>query len=533
MENRLLRTIGVGIVFLCASSCRSREVDDSINSGSQAMVSINLLGSDYANASDEGQALVSGTSYVSSVGVVDRQSVLLTPSSVIVSELSNDSKLEKSASLEGGGMASVPDASLGSGVRFRVLVYLQSTGAYQGYQDYTIGQAGSPIMLSTGVSYDIVVYSYGSTSALAGISSSEQANFSSASINYNNTNRDLMYQHLVYTPTSSTGNSLNITLRHKVARITTVVNAIGVGNLTSVSSGNLTPHYSNGVLSFSSGSISGRTSSTSGSSLTFTSSGSTTQSAGAVFLNADTAGALLGGFSANMTIAGTTKAVSMPNRFKVTPATKSTLNIKMVKCGAYIGSNGSPENFREFMCHNIGATTSADPFTPSQVIHGDKFQWGAQIGDSGSYYTQTEDQANSGALAGWNPSGMPADSWLDATKTSKDPCPTGYRVPTSSQWQAVINNNTVERVGTWSQGSYTSALYFKNPSNVRTLMLPTTGLRVYNTNGTLNNRGVLGFYWTSTESSPNAWMMTFSNTLAFTSTSFRPNGMSVRCISEN
>ena len=48
-------------------------------------------------------------------------------------------------------------------------------------------------MLDAGITYNMVVYSYGSTT-LPMINSTEQSNISSAKIDYDNDNRDLMYQ---------------------------------------------------------------------------------------------------------------------------------------------------------------------------------------------------------------------------------------------------------------------------------------------------------------------------------------------------
>ena len=70
-----------------------------------------------------------------------------------------------------------------------------------------------------------------------------------------------MYQKIAFTPTNAT-NTLNITLRHKVAQIiTTILNSVNnSGNITAINSGILTSHYTNGSLfHYHLGQMSGRT----------------------------------------------------------------------------------------------------------------------------------------------------------------------------------------------------------------------------------------------------------------------------------
>ncbi|WP_323374298.1 FISUMP domain-containing protein [Elizabethkingia anophelis] len=524
-------TFGItALLFL--GSCRSTDTENILASGGTSAVSFNLLGSEYADFGKlSSQASLTKVSGINTENNVERQSVLITPSSFITAELSPtlESKFSTNASLESNSQAAISGNPITSGVMFRIIAYRQSNGNYHTHQDYTVGQPAVPMMLDNGASYNIVAYSYGA-STLPSISSGEQNNISSASVNYDDNNRDFMYQKIPFTPTNST-NTLNITLRHKVAQITTIVNSGDLGNITNITGGVLTPHYSNGVISLSTGIMSGRSNITSGAALNFSGLNTTTATAAPVFVNADTGG-LTGGFSAAITIAGTTKTISLPNSFKITPENKSNLTINLGKCGAYVGPNTNPANYKEFMCHNLGATTTADPFTPAAAIHGAKYQWGAQTGEAGRYVSQSVDQSNSGAISGWNSTAKPNGSWSDTSKTANDPCPAGYRVPTEAQWQAVISNNNVERVGSWnSDGNYTSALYFRNPSNVRTLMLPAAGYRYY-TVGTLLDRGDYGRYWSSSEATSNANFLYFSSSSVLVPNINRTNGLSVRCVAE-
>lgn len=57
--------------------------------------------------------------------------------------------------------------------------------------------------------------------------------------------------------------------------------------------------------------------------------------------------------------------------------------------------------FREMMYYNLGATTTANPFTPSKDIYGAKYQWGVQIGETGRYIDQATDQSVPGSITGW------------------------------------------------------------------------------------------------------------------------------------
>jgi uncharacterized protein (TIGR02145 family) len=206
--------------------------------------------------------------------------------------------------------------------------------------------------------------------------------------------------------------------------------------------------------------------------------------------------------------------------------------------------------WKEFDCYNLaamGKTTNDDPFTPSWSLIGGYWQWGRKGPSSSQWYnTNTSNFAhgptgpeiwkvNEGSINGWDDDHAHDGSWSDSEKTASDPCPAGYRVPTISQWDGVIDddNNPQSIVGTWDSDAtnYSSARFFGNH-----LMLPATGARFHNS-GELNNRGDKGYYWSSTEKSSghgnSAWALYFDSSRARASDDYpRRNGFSVRCVVE-
>jgi uncharacterized protein (TIGR02145 family) len=187
----------------------------------------------------------------------------------------------------------------------------------------------------------------------------------------------------------------------------------------------------------------------------------------------------------------------------------------------------SAGGFYTFLSHNLGADTSLDPHTPVKGLNGDYYQWGKNAPD-----------ADVDALIGstWGDQGGTTanGNWTPDAKGPQDPCPTGYRVPSQTEWVEVKANNTVSRTGPFdvNTSEFGSALHYGPNSSTKLLTLPAAGRRLSSTGG-LNGRGSRGYYWSSTENGSSAYSLNFgSGYVSPDSIDDRTYGFSLRCIAE-
>lgn len=118
----------------------------------------------------------------------------------------------------------------------------------------------------------------------------------------------------------------------------------------------------------------------------------------------------------------------------------------------------------------------------------------------------------------------------DVVKTATDPCPTGWRVPTSAEWVAIGADNST--VHTWNPDNLHLSILGKESG--QNLVLPAAGNHS-SISGESNSQGVSGNYWSSSvpPTSINASSVDFNSTGRLRAlTNRRANGFSVRCIQE-
>jgi uncharacterized protein (TIGR02145 family) len=178
-----------------------------------------------------------------------------------------------------------------------------------------------------------------------------------------------------------------------------------------------------------------------------------------------------------------------------------------------------------WMDRNLGASQVATS-SIHEASYGDLYQWGRgtdghQIRTSATTATlsSTDQPANGNFILPNN-----FGDWRSTTNDNlwqgvsgvNNPCPTGYRIPTETEWNAELQS--------WS--STTSGGAFASP-----LRLPLAGYRAY-LDGLLTGAGSVGWYWSSTVNFVNSKPLLFNSGQAFMTNGARTNGYSVRCIKD-
>ena len=184
-----------------------------------------------------------------------------------------------------------------------------------------------------------------------------------------------------------------------------------------------------------------------------------------------------------------------------------------------------------WMDRNLGASQVATSSSDASS-YGDLYQWGRKLDGHQLRNSSTSNGAVTVNNEGSNfiiVSSSPNDwlitqdntRWNNGTtaipiKSSNDPCPTGYRVPTNVE----LDNERAAFPTNNAAGAFASPL-----------KLPVSGIRFYN-NGVVGSAGSQGFYWSNTVAGTNAYRLYFNNSDTGVYSSPRAFGFSVRCIKE-
>jgi uncharacterized protein (TIGR02145 family) len=186
----------------------------------------------------------------------------------------------------------------------------------------------------------------------------------------------------------------------------------------------------------------------------------------------------------------------------------------------------NPATGEIWMDRNLGATQAATSSTDANS-YGDLYQWGrrsdghqCRTSATTTTLSSTDQPANGSFIIAPN---SPSDwrspqnnnLWLGVNGVN-NPCPSGYRLPTEAELIAEYQSWAQQN----SAGAFASAL-----------KLPMAGFRNFS-NGSLDDVGTSGCYWSSTVSSSNSRFLYFDSGGALMYYFVRAYGLSVRCLKD-
>jgi hypothetical protein len=200
-------------------------------------------------------------------------------------------------------------------------------------------------------------------------------------------------------------------------------------------------------------------------------------------------------------------------------------------------ANTVVSNGRIWMDRNLGASRVAASLT-DHLAYGSLYQWGrgsdghqlvnwldatsgVAVNTTTNILSNTDSPGNGnfitapGGPQDWR-SGQNDNLWQGVNGIN-NPCPTGYRLPTVTEWDT-------ERLS-WSSNNAAGAF-------ASALKLPVAGSRDRQAAATFNFQGTQGQYHSSSVESTYSIALTISPTSTSTVINLRAGGMSVRCIKD-
>ena len=156
-------------------------------------------------------------------------------------------------------------------------------------------------------------------------------------------------------------------------------------------------------------------------------------------------------------------------------------------------------------------------FTAKPESAGMFYQWNRKIG-----WSATGNPVNSDGGTTWDNSTPDGTTW----EPTNDPSPTGYRVPTKSEIEKLLDANKVK--STWITHNGVAGGVFIDKNNGNSIFLPAAGYRL-SKDGMLDKDGTNGYYWSSTQyDAYNAYRLGFGNVSANCDHLSKTHGRSVR-----
>lgn len=554
MFSSYIKYIGVlSLVSLGLVSCKKEGTQQSKE---KIIIKVSLSGTEFDNSDNIGNKANVGAQNKSITNLGIQQKVIpLKDDLVVFAELipGTSGSIHSLMAASDKKRAATDRTDLPDGVKYKVAVY-NTSGSYITERDYirTEEDKTESLQLNSGETYTFVAYSINSKTELPAITFSDTNNKTLANSSLSNISggMDLMYFRKEMAITGSDASNLNIVLKHKFSEITTLIDASATGyNIGSIDAG-INSHFPTADVQLSDGNIT-RSGTAGVAKISFSGLNSMQLNGAPLMLNGNTSSGTL--VISSITIGSVTATNLTPfNDLSIVPGVRYTLRLTITPNDILLTHQGQLAvriNGLIWMRHNLGANTDLNPdVDPTNAnLGGNYYQFGrAAVVATPS--TQT------GAISNWNTASAAENSWNSGTvnipaKTTNDPCPSGFRVPTSLEFQQLIDNTTASNIGgTWGSDAtnhpYGPAKVLTSVRNKSVLLtFPAAGFRSGD-NGTLYWRGGAGGYWVSNAVTGASEMYKYSitgppannmNQIYDNGDTFhnRRTGYSIRCIAEH
>lgn len=548
------------LVVLIGTSCQRKESDE-ISRGDQAVVTVSLQDAVFSGEEKlepSAKASVDRTDKTNTLHKPNISETRLSDDLFLVAELTevkNATTLASSQTSVSGSTkkaaSSIERNPLIPGTRYKVVVFGPDR-KYVTERDYAYGSEASTaaLKLDGDKKYTFIAYSVNSTSILPAITFADANNktLDNSSVNGITASNDLMYFSTELTLSGAKTNYLNVVFKHRFSQITTIIDATSTGYTISAINANLSPQYTASNLKLGDGTLT-RTGTAGNATLSFSGLNTAILKSAPMLMNSETTTGTLTLSSITIGPLNKTSTAAALSGLVIKPGVKYNLTLSIIPTDGYVGDdvriNGVTWSRRNL---GVASSVSPDQAPASSQIFGNYYQFGSSLIVASPTATVTN--------SNWKGTSQPNNSWNFGTeqapvKVSNDPCPVGYRVPTKTEFQRLIDGTVHTDVGTWSNSStnYSAAkvLTSKRNKSIK-LTFPAQGyfgtsVVVGTSNYTplpLDERGAVGVYWTSTISNSSGvdginYLRFIAGSPAFINyiqptASTKPFSMNIRCV---